>query len=84
MTWALAALVLGTLVAGAYGVHRFALWAEARGWVYYKNSKRPPAPWLGTLEAIYKPEVEHVIEETSGVSARADQDESGEGDTTEI
>ena len=68
------------MAALGYGVHRAALWAEDRGWIYYRTVKRRPAPWLGTLEAIYKPEIEHVIEEASGESARADRAESRSGD----
>jgi hypothetical protein len=70
----------GAVLAGAllYGMHRAALWAEDRGWIYYKN-KRGPAPWLGTLESIYEPEVEYILEEESAHRIRADQDDSGDG-----
>ncbi len=74
MIWIVLAVAACALL---YGLHRAALWAEERGWVYYRN-RRGPAPWLGSLEAIYKPEVEHVIEETSAQQIRADQDESGD------
>lgn len=65
-----------TLAAVLFGLHNLALWAEDRGWIYYRNRKGP-APWLGTLEQIYKPEVEFVIEEASAREIRADQDASG-------
>jgi hypothetical protein len=73
---AVAAAGLG-LLAGGYGFHRLATWAEARGLIYYRTKGRPPAPWLGTLDSIYKPEIEHVIEESSAAAVRADQDDSG-------
>ena len=70
-------IVMAAGCALVYGLHRAALWAEERGWIYYRN-RRGPAPWLGSLEAIYNPEVEHVIEETSAEKIRADQDDSGD------
>lgn len=73
--WAIVVVVMLAL----YALHRAALWAEDRGWIFYKR-KRGPAPWLGTLESIYKPDVEYVIEEESARRIRADEDESGEGD----
>lgn len=66
------------VLAGLYGLHRAALRAEHCGWIYYRNKRGRPAPWLGTLEAIYKPEVEYVIEEESASQIRAEQDESGD------
>jgi len=70
-------VVVGVAIAAAlYGLHRLATWAEQRGWIYYRT-KRGPAPWLGSLDAIYKPEIEHVIEEASARGIRTDQDESG-------
>jgi hypothetical protein len=72
-------VVAGVAIAAAlYGLHRLATWAEQRGWIYYRT-KRGPAPWLGSLDAIYKPEIEHVVEEASAREIRADQDESGAG-----
>lgn len=72
-------LAVAGFAAVGYGLHRAATWAERRGWIYYRTEGRPPAPWLGTLEAIYKPEIEHVIEESAGEAARADREESGAG-----
>ena len=76
MTLLLTVLAVVGAVVLLYGLHRVALWAEDRGWIFYKH-KRGPAPWLGTLESIYKPEVEYVVEEESARRIRADQDESG-------
>jgi len=44
-----------------YGLHRLALFAESRGWIFYKT--RPPrVRTLGLLEELIEPEVEHMIE----------------------
>ena len=68
-------------VVALYGLHRLALWAEARGWIYYRT-KRMPAGAAGRalmeLSAIVEPEIEHVIEAIDEDKVRGDQDESGE------
>ena len=80
MRWfLLAVFVVALLGSAGYGLHRAATWAEQRGWIYYRSQDRPPAPWLGSLDQIYKPEIEHVVEERSGEAVRADQDEAGPG-----
>ena len=76
MIWLVVAVIAVALV---YGVHRLALWADERWWLYYRTKRSGPAPWLGTLESIYKPETEHLIEEQSGAEIKADQDDSGDG-----
>ena len=75
MTWTIAALVLCGF---PNSLHRLALWADRRGWLYYRTKSTNPAPWLGTLDSIYKPEIEHVIEEESARKTEADQDDSGD------
>ena len=64
-----------------YSAHRFLLYAEQRGWVYYKH-KRAPAGSGATafmeLMKIYRPEIEHVIEEERGGDLRVTDDETGE------
>ena len=72
----LAALVMLALV--AYGAHRFLLYAERRGWIYYKHTKRPPGRGLGLLAQIYEPEMEHVVEEEASERVRRHDEESGE------
>lgn len=74
--WIGAALVL--LVAAGYAVHRGALWAERRGWIYYSKDRPRPLP-LGIVEEIYQPSIEHLVVELGEEAIRADQDESGEG-----
>lgn len=74
MRWVLFGLLV--VVAG-YGLHRVALAAERRGWIYYRT--KPPAG-AGSLAAmrsmaVFDPTIEHVIEEV--VSERVVNDESG-------
>ncbi|HSM01189.1 MAG TPA: hypothetical protein VK960_01945 [Acidimicrobiia bacterium] len=75
--WAVIAVV------GLYGLHRLALWAESRGWIYYRT-KRMPSGAAGRafmeLSAIVEPEIEHVIEEIDSERVRGEQGESGEGE----
>ena len=76
----MAAAGLG-LVAGGYGLHRLALWAEARGWIYYRTRRRPPgAAGLAFMEvaAILQPHVEHVVEEQRTQRAGGETDSSGQ------
>ena len=75
-------LWVGLAVAGVYGLHRLALWAESRGWIYYRAKRMPPgAAGLAMLEvtSIIDPAAEHIIEELRAEKARAEQDESGQG-----
>ncbi len=65
------------LVAVGYGLHRLALWAEGRGWIYYRTKAKYKGSSLGLIEGIYNPGVEHVMEEKAGERARGSQDESG-------
>jgi len=54
-------------------------WAGERGWVYNRHNPRPRGVGsLGLLESIYRPSIEHVIEERSSEKARGSQEESGE------
>ena len=54
--------------------------AGERGWVYNRYNPRPRGMGtLGTLEAIYQPSIEHVIEERASEKARGDQADSGDG-----
>jgi len=65
-----------------FGLHRLALWAEGRGWIYYREHRAPAgAAGLAMLEvtSLLDPAVEHVVEEARDARARVEQDESGEG-----
>jgi len=62
-------------------IHRFLLWAERRGWVYYKETKPPHgagALAMQELAQIYEPQAEHVIEATRSESIVADHEDSGD------
>ena len=65
------------VVALGYGPHRLALWADGRGWLYYKTKPRSKGSSLGLIEGIYNSAVEHMIEEKTGERGRGSQDESG-------
>jgi hypothetical protein len=80
-----AALIIGGVLAGlavlTYGAHRFLLYAESRGWVYYKHRRAPAgsgALAFMELMRIYRPEIEHVIEEERGGDLRVTDDETGQ------
>ena len=77
-------IVIAAVAAGLiYGLHRFALWAEARGWIYYKNGRAPLGRYGQALidaTSMFSPEIEHVIEERQSEQVRADQAESGDSD----
>lgn len=72
-------VVVSVLAVLAFVAHRLALWAESRGWMYYKN--RPPfrGSTLGYLEEIYNPAMHHVMEERDHERGSAAQEESGDG-----
>lgn len=79
-----AVIILGVIAGLAvliYGAHRFLLYAEQRGWVYYKHKQAPAgsgALAFMELMSIYKPEIEHVIEEERGGDLRVTDDETGQ------
>jgi len=73
--------VVAGLVLLIFGVHRLLLFAERRGWVYYKNKRAPAgsgAMAFMELMRIYRPEIEHVIEEERGGDLRVTDDETGQ------
>ena len=67
------------VVAASYGLHRLALWAEARGFVYYRR-RRGSSGALGNalleVQSIFEPAQRHVIEER--VQERSEAAESGD------
>lgn len=71
-------LIIIGVVALLYGLHRLAMYAESRGWIFYKT--RPPrVRMLGFLEELADPSVEHRIVEETSEAIRADHAEAGEG-----
>lgn len=70
-------IVLGILLA-LYGLHRLALYAEGRGWIFY-TTRPPRVRMLGLIEELVDPRVEYMVEEETSEAIRADQSEQGEG-----
>ena len=69
---------VAALFALAVVFDQIALWAERRGWIYWRRSKRRPSGSLGYLETIFQPSITHVIEEETRERTEAEQDQSGE------
>jgi hypothetical protein len=63
MKYLLWAILIGSIL---YVIHRLALWAEERGWIYYSH-KRASGGTIGTalleLQTILEPTKRHVVEE---------------------
>jgi len=72
-----AALVVAAL-ALAYALHRLALWAEARGYIYYRRRHGSAGLPRAVLEvqALFEPQQRHVLEER--VREPAPESESGD------
>ena len=60
------ALVGLAVLAALYCLHRIAVWAERRGWIYYRT-KQGSSGALGNafleVQAIFDPAAKHVLEE---------------------
>lgn len=81
MYWFVLGLLLtASLLIAAVAVHLALTWANRRGYVWYRNSDRPPPRSLGLLEEIYQPSVEHVIEQQATEDTEADLAAQGEDD----
>ncbi len=70
-----ATLIVVAVIGGLVALDRLLLWCEARGWIYWRRTRRRPG--LGTspmldLLAIYHPAQRHVLEQR--VEAEDDQD----------
>ncbi len=72
-------IVVVALAASAFAAHRTALWAEARGWIFYKKTTKFRGSSLGYLEEIYNPGMQHVMEERDSERGGGDQEASGGG-----
>jgi hypothetical protein len=73
-------------IAGAlYGLHRIALWAEARGFIYYRK-ERGSSGTLGTamleIQSMLEPSKRHVIEER--VKDDSETEDSGDPPTPRV
>lgn len=74
-------LWLTLALAGLYALHRLALWAEGRGWIYYRTHRASiGSAGMAMLEvtSLLDPAVEYVVEEIRGEQAGAEAEESGE------
>ncbi len=76
--WLVFVLAVAGLVLVAYLLHRAALWAEGRGWIYYKTKRRPGGAGLSLIGQIYQPSIEHVVEAQQAERIKADHDDSGD------
>jgi hypothetical protein len=78
--WALAAILVACL-AGLYGLHRLALWAESKGWIYYRTKRMPPgAAGMAMMEVaqVFEPGIEHVVEELRSETVRGEATDTGD------
>ncbi len=60
-------------------LHYFALWAERRGWIYYKHRKASPGSVGNALlqvQSIFEPGKEHVLE--ARLEDAVEEDASGD------
>ena len=80
MSWLIGAIVVVCVAAGMYAVHRGLTAADRRGWVYYRNPKRPSPRPMGFIEEIYQPAAAHAIEQETVEESIADDDVSGDPD----
>ena len=79
------------VVGGLYFLHRVALWAEQRGWIYYR-ARRGSSGALGNAllqaQAIVEPSQQYVLEEVSREHSEEDEagepPEKGDGGTPDI
>ena len=59
-------LAIAVFLAGMFGLHRLAMWAEDRGYIYYLR-RRGSSGSLSTafleVQAIIEPKVRHVVTE---------------------
>lgn len=71
---------IGGLVGAGYVLHRLALWAESRGWIYYRSRGRGGAALsnaMSEFEAVLNPAAEHRLDEER--SGQVLQDEASLG-----
>jgi hypothetical protein len=72
-------IVLLVVGASAYGLHRLALWAEDRGWIYYLRRK-PSSSALGNafleIQSLVEPEKREL--QQVRVHDQLEEDEQGE------
>ena len=70
-------LTLAAIGPGLYGLHRIALWLEAHGYIYYRDSKGRGAGIANAameLDKLVRPSVEHHIEAEEQIVADREHD----------
>ena len=75
--WVIAVVIVA---AGLYALHRLALWAASRGWIFYGDSQRPAGTTsraVSGVDVIFRPEVEHHLEEMEAQEILREDDDSG-------
>ena len=79
-------LLLGVAL---FALHYFALWAERRGWIYYKHRKASPGSVGNALlqaQSFFEPATKHVLE--ARLEDAAEEEASGDppdaGETHEV
>jgi hypothetical protein len=82
LIWILAALgtvlLLGALV---WGLHRFCLRLEERGWIYYRTKPQGGGGLSGAmmeLDALVRPNVVHMMEAQDAVLEKRNEDDQGD------
>jgi len=74
------AILAGGVLLGLYLLDRVLLWAEARGWIYYRRhsgSRRSVGSGMLEVHALMEPEKRHVLELHE--DERRPQDEEKDG-----
>ena len=72
-------LWLAAVMIGLWSLHRLALWAEARGWIYYLRRKASPGTAASAfleVQSLLDPGNKHVIE--SRFEDHSEEENSGE------
>lgn len=79
----IAVVILGLIgLSVVLGLLASSRWAGGRGWVYNKHNPRPSGSGIpsAAFGQVFKPDLEHAVDEMQSEQARADQDESGRDD----
>lgn len=68
-------ILIVAAVLGLLALHMLALWAERRGWIYYKHRKASPGTMSGAfleLQSLLEPGRKYVIETRTEDAAESD------------
>jgi len=72
------ALWIAGVILGLFLMDRFLLWAESRGWIYWRKKQGSPGAVgnaLLNVQAIFEPEKRHMAEELR--AERGEEDDEG-------